>query len=581
MKIKKLLAFLVAAILCSSALVSCGGNGDSSSNEESQSSGSTTSTTEESILNDAGVLPLVKEPATLNIGLIENTLISDYEDNKLTNWLEEQTGVTLEFTLYPTNGDEARQKLELAVTAKQDLPDILMGFSLANSTRDQYGKDGVLADLTQYYNNEDDTYYMHKMLEKTEETGTCVTGNAADEWELIKMYTASAEGGFYVFPNYAPAQVDMWDGRWYINKSWLDTLGMDYPETTDELYTVLKAFKEEDPNGNGKADEIPLVGSGTGWRQQPVILLLNSFLYCPYDYKILEDGQVDLAYTKDAYREGLRYIRKLVAEELFPAISFTQDGAQLKAMLDVPADQVSTVGFWAGSPTGLFAVDNPHKAEYSGDFDIIKGPEGVAYTPKTNPSVGGNTYITADCENPQLAFRFLDFFANEETALRGRFGEKGVNWDYLEEGSDAKGMYESLGIKAFFWQDNAVWGSTNNIIWGGPMMLQPSYMNEGYEAEAILSDPLAALGMISKAVGHLFGNAPEETVPNLIYTADELDEVSELEATILTYAQECQTRFLTGDMDIEADWDSYLAELDAMGLDDYRSILQAAYDRMK
>ncbi|MGI5856848.1 MAG: extracellular solute-binding protein [Candidatus Merdivicinus sp.] len=577
MMFKKALTFLMAAALCCSAFAGCGQEAEPSSNiAEPQTSSSSEGN---SLLNEPGVLPLVTQPVTLNIGLIENTLISDYNDNTLTNWLEEQTGISLEFTLYPTNGDEARQKLELAITAKQDLPDILMGFGLNAVVRDKYGEDGILTELTPYYDSEDDSYYLHQMLQKTEESGTCVTGTAADEWELIKRYTTSPNGSIYVFPNYAPAQVDMWDGRWYINKNWLDKLGMDYPKTTDDLYHVLKAFKTQDPNGNGKQDEIPLVGSGTGWRQQPVILLLNSFLYCPYDYKTVENGMISLAYTQDAYREGLRYIRKLVQEDLFPAISFTQDGAQLKALLDIPADQDSTVGFWVGSPTGLFSVDNSHKTEYSGDFDIIQGPEGVAYTPKTNPNVGGNTYITKDCENPQVAYRFLTFFANEETALRGRFGEKGVNWDYVEDG--AKGLYESMGIPALFWQDNAIWGTTNNVIWGGPMMLQPSYMNEGSEASKILNDPLASLGMIAKAVGHLYGNAPKDTVPNLIYTSEELEELSELEATISTYAKESQTRFLTGDLDIEADWDSYLKELDNMGLSDYLKIMQAAYDRMK
>ena len=50
----------------------------------------------------------------------------------------------------------------------------------------------------------------------------------------------------------------------WINQTWLDNLGLDVPTTTEELYTVLKAFKENDPNGNGIQDEYPLVG-GTGW----------------------------------------------------------------------------------------------------------------------------------------------------------------------------------------------------------------------------------------------------------------------------------------------------------------------------
>lgn len=44
-----------------------------------------------------------------------------------------------------------------------------------------------------------------------------------------------------------------------INKTWLDKLGLKVPDTIDELYNVLKAFKERDPNGNGRLDEIPVI----------------------------------------------------------------------------------------------------------------------------------------------------------------------------------------------------------------------------------------------------------------------------------------------------------------------------------
>ena len=44
----------------------------------------------------------------------------------------------------------------------------------------------------------------------------------------------------------------------WINKAWLDELGLEMPETTEDLKTVLKAFKENDLNKNGKNDEIPL-----------------------------------------------------------------------------------------------------------------------------------------------------------------------------------------------------------------------------------------------------------------------------------------------------------------------------------
>ena len=66
----------------------------------------------------------------------------------------------------------------------------------------------------------------------------------------------------------------------------------------------------------------------------------------------------------------------------------------------------------------------------------------------------------------------------------------------------------------------------------------------------------------------------------LVFTQEELDQVSEIEATIRTYVDESLTRFILGDMDVEADWDAYLNELETIGLSMYLEVAQTAYDRL-
>ena len=73
---------------------------------------------------------------------------------------------------------------------------------------------------------------------------------------------------------------------------------------------------------------------------------------------------------------------------------------------------------------------------------------------------------------------------------------------------------------------------------------------------------------------------PEEMPMKLVFTQEELDQVSEIEATIRTYVDESLTRFILGDMDVEADWDAYLSELEAIGLSMYLEVAQTAYDRL-
>jgi hypothetical protein len=83
----------------------------------------------------------------------------------------------------------------------------------------------------------------------------------------------------YGFPAYTAGYGDMSAlNTWFINMEWLNKLDLEIPTTTDELTTVLRAFKEQDPNGNGLRDEIPMI-SGSGWNGNMHHILINSFIF--------------------------------------------------------------------------------------------------------------------------------------------------------------------------------------------------------------------------------------------------------------------------------------------------------------
>jgi putative aldouronate transport system substrate-binding protein len=73
---------------------------------------------------------------------------------------------------------------------------------------------------------------------------------------------------------------------------------------------------------------------------------------------------------------------------------------------------------------------------------------------------------------------------------------------------------------------------------------------------------------------------PENLAFGLIKTQDEIDMVADIEATLQSYVLEAQANFVLGNKDVEADWDAYLAELEAIGLNFYVETMQGAYDRM-
>ena len=71
-----------------------------------------------------------------------------------------------------------------------------------------------------------------------------------------------------------------------------------------------------------------------------------------------------------------------------------------------------------------------------------------------------------------------------------------------------------------------------------------------------------------------------KTVTNLSLTSEENEEFSELRTNLDTYYKECVVKFMTGAMDLDADWDGYLNELENIGLSRAIEIYQTAYDRV-
>lgn len=142
------------------------------------------------------------------------------------------------------------------------------------------------------------------------------------------------DGNIYALPEVNDCYHCSMSQKMWIYEPWLKKLGLEMPKTTDELYNVLKAFKENDPNGNGKKDEIPLSITQKSWRSTIDAFLMNSFIYNPVygsssKHMFIKDGKLDVAFNKPEWREGLRYLNKLYKEGLIAPESFTQDENQL------------------------------------------------------------------------------------------------------------------------------------------------------------------------------------------------------------------------------------------------------------
>lgn len=574
MRLKKALSLVLSSAILIAALTGCGSADDTSSTPTSnatESSSITSSSSTDSSDTATG------EGTTLTIGLVQNTLTTDYEDNYLTNLIEESTGVNLEFFFFPSDSTEAKQKFSMMVAGGEELPDIVC-LDLSDIERYNYGSGGYFIPLNDYMENDAENWNI--MMD---------TWATPEQKANLLRDAYSFDGNMYVFPTFYCDPADAVALYMSINQTWLDNLGLEVPTTTDELYNVLKAFKEQDANGNGDPnDEIPMMGH-TGWQGDVSTFLMNSFTYYAFNgdfgYQLTaEDGQLRAPFVTDEFREGLRFIRKLVEEGLLSDLSFSQTDAELKSIMQAPDDQDSLVGVMVGHPSAIFGSGVARVKDYIG-IPSLEGPNGVEYAPFNYQGGSNSIFITCDCENPDEAFRFLDAMQDTELSLSMRFGEKDVHWRYAEGESRYSGIgeeYTAVYEQGFNPDEIVPWTTENNIIWHDNTLNSLPPLLMGGNLNVPDSDELQEYKL-----GELCYNTfparynlhPEEMPIKVIFNEEETNRINDIQTSIQTYVDESITRFALGDMDIESGWDAYLAELDAMGLSEYLETSQTAYDR--
>ena len=518
-----------------------------------------------------GQLPLVTEKTTITIGIPAKAITEDYETNDYTLWLQEQTGIELDFVLFSDDSTEMVTQLNLMVSGKEKLPDILWGFSgVSAALRNELGADEYLVDLKDYFSEYG--YWFWDAYNQIPDY--------AQEY-LFQYGVDPASGALYAFPCYQQSGGDQLNTKSYINAKWLEAVGEDVPTTVEELYTVLKKFATEDPNGNGKADEMALLGSDTRYRCDIVEFIINAFVYC-CDANLYNatDGKVWVPYTTDEYRQAMIFLNKLYAEGLLTPLFYSiNDNAELKSLV-TPADGVALGGVVGAHDTVFWEKDNPIIYEYVALPPLKAATSLGGYAPMTGDSYEYNTFITTDAADPVLCFKLLDFMCGTESFFHMRYGTEGVHWKYYE----GEGGTSSLGYPAVIEAlDSQAYSTQNNVNWHQIRGVVTCYAANA--TLSVLDDSWT--GTRSKMAQSLYqayinSPRPDEVITKLIYNAEENEVASELKSSIKSYVDEARAMFVSGVMDPndDAQWNAYLANLEAQGLGRLLEVVQSAYTRM-
>lgn len=572
MKLRKPFAAFVA--LCMSLPLAACGQAEQGSSSSGNAGGSS------STAGEKVSFPL-KDPVEFTVFVKNDDVTISYTDNWVTDWVQEETNVKLNFI--EAGGEEAETKLNLIMTGGEDLPDFFLATGWSKAQTMMYASEQMIIPLNEY-------------LKEAENWNRLNEESPMRESDLI-----FPDGNYYSYGFDNEAFHMNYQAKIWYYKPWLDELnGGKIPTTTDEFYAYLKKVKESDPNGNGKADEIPLSGhiqGGSG--SDPLTFITNAFLennnqiagatVTPGRGFIVNDGKIEFQLSKPEYKDALTYLNKLNTEGLLDPQAFTQAKDDWKALFLQDVNTVAVATNY-NYPCGFDATKDGAWTNWVAG-NPLKGPDGVQLSAyyADNYFHRGMGIVSADCERPDVAVALMDWLASDENSLMQTNGPKGLLWDTTDSGTSVDG-------------GTAAWTplKPETVDENGNPDLSSEGIEQKYYRWSIDGGIIAATNRLRLSMKvedpeidletHLYNISKEyekyapdldTIVPSFAYTEDESKTVADTSVAVMTYANQSTVDFITGVMSLDKDWDGYVSKLDDLGLQTYIDLMQKKYDEIK
>ncbi len=538
---KRVIMAFAAAALTASAMAGCVPQATS---ETEAASTAAVAEGEELVINKEG-LPIVNQPITYEIAA--NTQKNkNFKDLEYFQKLEESTNVIINWNMTPEVGWNEKKSL---LFAGNTLPDAFYGQDILTDVDiTKYGSQGMLIPL----NDLIDEYAPNLKA-------------ILDENPQYRKQITAPDGNIYSLPSITELNPTTHD-KLFINKSWLDTLGLEVPTTKEEFEAVLQAFKDGDPNGNGEADEIPFtfrMNSNDPYnRQNGLQSMFGTFGQLDDIYHfIVKDGKVIYTPQTEPYKEAISWFHDLYAQGLLDKEAFTHDLNVYFAKIQDPGKIVGAFLGWSRNATAAGNKD---------DF-VVMAPlpdeDGNQVWRRVESKLvsKGAFAITSEAEHPEVLMRWIDQSYEPENSLQVNQGLFGHALEKTEDGG-----YRYKELEDGMTLDTVIHDySPGND--GVCAVMKPTI--EKLELNANLQE--------RQELDEFYApyNAPaDEVYPNVLFTEEEVEEIGILQTDIDSYViQKYATWIAEGG--VEEEWDEFQKKLEDMNVERYKEIYQQAYDR--
>jgi putative aldouronate transport system substrate-binding protein len=513
---------MLAAVIIAISMSGCG-------------SKSTTSTVEDIGFNETG-LPIVNEPITFEVGVLRAQHIAPYDSMPLLKELEEKTNVHVKWREFPA--DSFTEQINL-MFASEDYPDILW----KGVTEDQilqYGPAGHMVELTE-------------LIEKYAPNWKKIL----DENDYIRQMTTAPDGKIYSLPK---VQMNKYNSgyrdTWFINKQWLDKLGLKMPTNVHEYYEVLKAFKENDPNGNGEADEIPWTFIFYNYANGHFDIFGSFGELDGPQHVFVKDGKAFYTATSEANKNAIKYLNKLYNEGLIDPEVFTQNVSQFRAKLKSEPFLVGSFPAWNGGAELPLDKISGENAVYV-PMPPLSGPNGekAKFRVQTNEIERGYFTIFKNNKYPEVSMRWADQLVEGDFSMQALYGPLKLQQD---------GMYKLI-------EDPNSQFVTNVPANYGPFVVFQE------DIERIVASPQEDLRREQYKIYEPYTVDKSEIYPRVFFTAEQKKILSTYETDLIEYVKGTHARWVTKG-GIDEEWDEFVQKVNSMHLAEILEVYQEALD---
>lgn len=485
------------------------------------------------------------------------------ETKPLVKQINAAMGVNVEWE--NVTGDMLTEKKNLLFADPDGLPDAFMNASLSDYELQNYGDQGLLIPLQDYITPEI-MPNLWKVLEQRPNMLAQVTMPDGNIYSLPsggEMGFTDENGNVFLIGVIPQFNV--------INTDWLKKLNLEMPATMDELHDVLVAFRDQDPNGNGKKDEIPMSFKFEDWTAG-MGSYFAGFGFTDYNdvnglgaHRGVVDGKVIYKAVTEEYKNAIAYLSNWYREGLIDIEVFSQDSAQYIAKGKNDDIILGSFTWWE-----IPEVVGYDRADMYALMPLLSGPAGDPVVMlREEAAVGrGSFAVTKNCTDPATLLKWVDQRYDPIIGMQASYGPIG---EFFEAEPDEKGVYVNAKPA-----EGTTEGEMKEVMsWGGPTYTMAEYYGTVFYMEDRAQERLDILH------DFYFANWKPDTsytYPNVTFTADENELINEVYADIKAFTSE-KTAVWLRDGNIDAEWDAYVSQLENMGLSRLLQVWQNAYDR--